>query len=336
MAEQVDQTANTEESETPTTTPDLICTGEELPVRSAAGLDRTRIALLQRDQMVTAVDKIEEYRPNDPGGHILWRKVILEDGTTGWAPSPYLVDRNALAALDNIETTARLGDAAALAATVQAFIDNAAVGELGYQARYCQSPDERHLVLATGDHITYTGFLITVGKGVVGEAPLRKHGELGLWLDGSRYWAGPSVGSFDVYDCRTLEVVCVADMWWTSREYLEDARLLLWLGEMHEDEIDYSLVDGPTTEPAAAADRNNQDPLNCMKLFNFADGVTRVIAAPDLTTLVPADWNEDFYVSVVLKPTAAFAADPFFDTVSSSEFYQHNIGRPNKAYPSVE
>ncbi|MBD3371574.1 MAG: hypothetical protein GF403_02530 [Candidatus Coatesbacteria bacterium] len=105
---------------------------------------------------------------------------------------------------------------------------------------------------------------------------------------------------------------------------------------MHEDEIDYPLVNGPNTEPAAAADWNNQNPLNCMKLYNFADGVTRVIAAPDLTTLVPADWNEDYYVSVVLKPTAAFAADPLFDTVSSSGFYQQNIGQPNNAYPSVE
>ncbi|MBD3371573.1 MAG: hypothetical protein GF403_02525 [Candidatus Coatesbacteria bacterium] len=216
MEEQGDQTANTEESETPTTPPDLICTAEELPVHSAAGSDQPRIALLRREQLVTAVDKFEEYRPDDPGGHILWREVILEDGTTGWAPSPFLIDREALAALTDIETTARLGEAAALVATVQAFIDNAAEGELGYQARYSQSPDERHLVLATGDHVNHAGFLITVGKGVVGEAPLRKYGELGLWLDGSRYWASPSVGNFGVYDCRTMEVVCVADMWWTS------------------------------------------------------------------------------------------------------------------------
>jgi hypothetical protein len=37
MVEQVDQTANSEESKTPATAPVLICPAEELPVRPAAG-----------------------------------------------------------------------------------------------------------------------------------------------------------------------------------------------------------------------------------------------------------------------------------------------------------
>jgi hypothetical protein len=82
--------------------------------------------------LVTTVDEHDEYRFDDPGGHILWREVILEDGTTGWAPSSFLLDREALAALAEVEATAGLSDAAALLAAVQAFIDNAAEGELGY------------------------------------------------------------------------------------------------------------------------------------------------------------------------------------------------------------
>jgi len=73
-----------------------------------------------------------------------------------------------------------------------------------------------------------------------------------------------------------------------------------------------------------------------LKIYNFADGASRVIAAPDPITLVAADWNKDYYVSVVLKPTAAFAADPLFETISATEFYQQYVGQPWNANPSVE
>jgi len=166
--------------------------------------------------LVAAVDEHDEYSFDDPGGHILWRGVILENGTTGWTPGCFLLDREALSALAEVEATAGLSDAAALLAAAQAFIDNAAKGELGYQARYSRSPDERHLVLATGDHLAHTGFQLTVRQGCHRLSPLHKYGELGLWQDGSRYWADTSVGNLGVYDCRTLEAICVVDMWWAS------------------------------------------------------------------------------------------------------------------------
>lgn len=312
---------------------ELICLAENLNVHAEPGTASKVVGAISRGELVTKITRGRgEYLPDDPSGYIDWWNVELPNGTEGWVARMFVIDYEAFKQLEEVDLAAKSGDSAKTEAAIKAYIDEADGTDDNTSRGYSRSPDGSMFAISDGFG-GIGGFKITVGYGVSSRAPLGGYETLGRWIYGSRYWSVNTHRRLNVYESNSMKAVFRPSCWRGVHKYVEEREILVWLGYIEIEEIEYPLINGPVTEPDYSANIPNPnylecDGILCLMVYEFATGKSYMAAAPDLTTL-----SKDH---VILKPTERFASNPLFKPVSETEVYKEWVGMPVYASSSQE